>query len=1579
MSDAWAVNCSETDITLSNQTAVNTFQTMYGNGGTCDTVTGDLRIEGISVINLDGLSALVNVGQNIYLYDNSALTDIDGLSALTNVGGDLWIESNWVLTNFDGLSALTSVGRNLRIKLNSKLTDIDGLSALTSVGGELHIEHNESLANLHGLSALTTVGDTLRISNNNILANVTGFSALSSIGYLFVSYNPALTQIDGFSSLTSSTDGILISHNDSLIQINGLSGLTSLRNVLIADNDSLTQIDGLSGIGSVDGHVSISGNDLLGNVDGLSGISSVAAHVAISDNDSLTQITGLAALTSVGSYLTVENNNVLTGLDGLSALTNLGTHLVIRNNDALVSLDGFPTLTSINGNLEIDDNKVLQNLDALSTITSVGQSLGVLQNDLLVNIDGLSSVAQVGEDLTIWGHDSLVNMDGLSALSVVGRYMSVEFNSALSSIDGLSRLTSIGGGLSISTNTSLSSINGLPNLTSVGGAIDISRNSQLISIDGFPSVRSIAGDLYISDNKSLTHIGGFKVLESVGGGLSVFGNRSLVTITGLALVSQVDGDLSISQNYKLVDLNSLSSLAAVGGGLYISYNDSLVSLDGFSALDSLGGNLSFLNNNAIPNLNGLSALASIGGSLTVEGNDNLIEINGLLSLTNVAGFLRVSENRILTNVDGLSSLNNVDGDIWITSNIALPNLDGLSALTGVNGVLSISGNTMLENLDGLVLLTQLHGLNIQRNRALTDITGLSSLTGVENDVLIKLNPLLDQCDGLAKLLDGVDDGVPGPGPGVEGIPDVGGNVGIQSNLNACNSVEWILSPPDEDNDGVTDWYDNCPSVVNVDQADSDSDGIGDACRDLYAVDSDHDGVWDVIDNCPALANSGQDDIDNDGVGDVCDDQLDTNQQSEIVAEISEPNWSSSGPCSGMIEVNSIILADVRTREHGCELHKIDDQRGVQLLADIWPGEWGYQDHTYRQQSDFDMARPMDGWHYFKANDGENGSELWRTDGTTVQPVGSGDEWLDHFTLVSQKVLKDRLYFTAETNSGGMRLYSTDGLSILEEPSLVPGTWSSAKVIGSFQDKLLLFGYETVHGSEPWVYDGETYHLLGELIEGPGDSLVSHNEFTAFNDHWLFKTNSLDSQGNKVMTYFKTDGSSLSEIPLLGIWPDSVEWWHASSVRNSDAVYQVMGNRRPPVLCCLPEPPVVGWILRINDTSRSIYELGEKEHEYSSSSAVLGEDALALWDNKLFRLGETSAEEIELTIPTNWLNSSYRFVASNQYFDHAYIMEIDEENNTRVWAWSYTEVGLLMADDFQVVTSADNFRHFGNDIYFYGFDELKNRALRKVPDAVIKPAPRMAAVTGSWFEPATSGQGFVLHPTDDQRTVFSFYGFENNGKHLWLTGVGTEPLEPGKTITVDMRIASGGNFGSFTPDEISDESWGTMDIVFDTCHRGTAELDGLSGQQIMDLVHLARVDGLECDQRTPPKAKTAGITGSWYDPATTGQGLILHSINDKQMVVSFYGYNNNSEQMWLIGPYNGQVAWGEPLEMPMTVATGGNFGEFDPQDITRTEWGTLTINFADCNNATATLSGTDGQQTMNMVKLAGLQGSGLECH
>ena len=72
-------------------------------------------------------------------------------------------------------------------------------------------------------------------------------------------------------------------------------------------------------------------------------------------------------------------------------------------------------------------------------------------------------------------------------------------------------------------------------------------------------------------------------------------------------------------------------------------------------------------------------------------------------------------------------------------------------------------------------------------------------------------------------------------------------------------------PGDMDGDEVRDEVDNCPTVKNGSQLNTDGDGQGDACDG----DDDGDGVPDSGDNCRIVPNPGQEDGDRDGYGDAC--------------------------------------------------------------------------------------------------------------------------------------------------------------------------------------------------------------------------------------------------------------------------------------------------------------------------------------------------------------------------------------------------------------------------------------------------------------------------------------------------------------------------------------------------------------------------------------------------------------------------------------------------------------------------------------------------------------------------------------
>lgn len=79
------------------------------------------------------------------------------------------------------------------------------------------------------------------------------------------------------------------------------------------------------------------------------------------------------------------------------------------------------------------------------------------------------------------------------------------------------------------------------------------------------------------------------------------------------------------------------------------------------------------------------------------------------------------------------------------------------------------------------------------------------------------------------------------------------------------SPVWALNV-DSDGDGISDHVDNCPSIHNVNQINTDNDSQGDDCDG----DLDGDGIENVTDNCPSISNADQADADGNTIGDACD-------------------------------------------------------------------------------------------------------------------------------------------------------------------------------------------------------------------------------------------------------------------------------------------------------------------------------------------------------------------------------------------------------------------------------------------------------------------------------------------------------------------------------------------------------------------------------------------------------------------------------------------------------------------------------------------------------------------------------------
>jgi hypothetical protein len=131
---------------------------------------------------------------------------------------------------------------------------------------------------------------------------------------------------------------------------------------------------------------------------------------------------------------------------------------------------------------------------------------------------------------------------------------------------------------------------------------------------------------------------------------------------------------------------------------------------------------------------------------------------------------------------------------------------------------------------------------------------------------------------------------------------------------------------------------------------------------------------------------------------------------------------------------------------------------------------------------------------------------------------------------------------------------------------------------------------------------------------------------------------------------------------------------------------------------------------------------------------------------------------------------------------------------------------------------------------------------------------------------------------------------------------------------------------------------------------------------------------------PPASASIGpgYTGSWYDPAQIGHGLIVEVLPDNRFLAAWFTFNPaGTQQSWLlgVGTYAGDTATIANVIQP----TGGSWiPNFDPSRIVKNAWGTLKFTFADCNHGKVEFSSSSeyGSGSMNLTRLT--QPAGLTC-
>jgi len=124
---------------------------------------------------------------------------------------------------------------------------------------------------------------------------------------------------------------------------------------------------------------------------------------------------------------------------------------------------------------------------------------------------------------------------------------------------------------------------------------------------------------------------------------------------------------------------------------------------------------------------------------------------------------------------------------------------------------------------------------------------------------------------------------------------------------------------------------------------------------------------------------------------------------------------------------------------------------------------------------------------------------------------------------------------------------------------------------------------------------------------------------------------------------------------------------------------------------------------------------------------------------------------------------------------------------------------------------------------------------------------------------------------------------------------------------------------------------------------------------------------------------AGHSGAWFNPDTSGQGQLIDVEPEGQfMFVSWFTYTDEAsdhpfEQRWLTaqGNYSGNTA-----ELDLWETLGGRFD--DPQEVTNTQIGEVTLSFTNCGQGQMTYS-IDGEELQGEFPMTRvIPGSGNVC-
>ena len=231
----------------------------------------------------------------------------------------------------------------------------------------------------------------------------------------------------------------------------------------------------------------------------------------------------------------------------------------------------------------------------------------------------------------------------------------------------------------------------------------------------------------------------------------------------------------------------------------------------------------------------------------------------------------------------------------------------------------------------------------------------------------------------------------------------------------------------------------------------------------------------------------------------------------------------------LIESNGALFFAADDGVNGFELWKSDGTNsGTVLVKDINPGPGGFT---------IESMIEINGTIFITRNNSST-IQLWTSDGTDAGTVMLKETSGILSTIHSLTELNGTLYFTAGgDNDGGIELWTSDGTlaGTVQVKDIVPGPAGSSPLqLTNVSGTLFFFADDGVNGRELWKSDGTEVGtvLVKDIVPGPGGSFPVVGEMIAVNGTLFFNA---DDDVNGIELW-KSDGTEVGTTLVKDILP-----------------------------------------------------------------------------------------------------------------------------------------------------------------------------------------------------------------------------------------------------------------------------------------------------------------------------------------------------------------------------------------------------------------------------------------------------------